>query len=393
MSSALRGFIRTYAENTRTSFSGYAVAVLVPLIAVAMGTRLGMPAFVFEHLAVLFVVAVAIQWGMRPALVAAVAASLGDNLLLREPIGRPAVTGVRDVLDLILFVVVAATVGWLVASARREKVRAQLAADLERRAREERDRLVMTISHDLATPLAAIRGTVQFAQRFGRRSDIDIVRLMTRVDSAAARAISLVRTLNDVRTLDSGELSLHLETTDVRSLLASVVQMLDRFSERHPIALAMPEEPVFIRCDRDRLQRVFDNLVMNAIKYSPDGGAVEVTLRIEAQRVVVCVRDYGMGISPGARPRIFERAYRAPEAEATAPGLGLGLNIAAEIVQRHGGTIDVHAALPNGTSVLVRLPATSTAHGVEAGARNTEKTPLADGLSRKVDGGGAPAAE
>jgi signal transduction histidine kinase len=337
--------------------AGHLVAVLVPVMTMLAGARIGMPAFVFEHLAVLFVVAVAVQWGMRQALVAACSASMGDNLLLREPFGRPAISGIRDVLDLGLFVAVAATVGWLVARARREQERAERAADLERRAREERDRLVTTVSHDLATPLAAIQGTVQFVRRFGRTSEMDVARLIKRVDSAAARAISLVRTLNDVRTLDAGDLVLHLGSADLRTLLDAVVQMLDRFSERHPIALALPGSPVRIDCDVDRLQRVFENLLMNAIKYSPAGGPIEVTLAVERDEAVVCVRDRGMGISPTALPRIFERSYRSPEAKATAPGLGLGLSISSEIVRRHGGSIDVVAVAPQGTAVTVRLPA------------------------------------
>lgn len=353
---------RWIVQSTRvlqTPMVGYGVAILLPLATMLAGTRAGMPPFVFEHITVLFVVAVAIQWGVRPALLAALAASLGDNLLLREPIGRPTISGFRDVLDLGLFVIVAVTVGWLVASARAERMRAQHAAAREREAREQRDRLVATLTHDLATPLAAIQGTVQFARRFGQTSNLDLGRLMDRVDAAATRAISLVRTLNDVQTLDAGQLSLRMETADVRTLVTWVVHMLDRYSERHPIALAMPNEAVLVRCDVDRLRRVFENLVTNAIKYSPDGGAIEVSLCTEDRSAVVSVRDYGMGISPAAIPRIFERAYRAPEAMATAPGLGLGLSIAAEFVHRHGGTIEARAADPNGTTVTVRLPLAS----------------------------------
>jgi signal transduction histidine kinase len=179
------------------------------------------------------------------------------------------------------------------------------------------------------------------------------------VEAAATRAISLVRTLNDVQTLDAGQLSLRMETADVRTLVTWVVHMLDRYSERHPIALAVPSEAVLVQCDVDRLRRVFENLVTNAIKYSPDGGAIEVSLCVEDRSAVVSVRDYGMGISPAAIPRVFERAYRAPEAVATAPGLGLGLSIAAEFVHRHGGTIEARAAEPNGTTVTVRLPLVS----------------------------------
>jgi signal transduction histidine kinase len=387
-SSALRHL--TQAASVSGSVVGYATGLMVPLSTVLIGSRLGMPAFVFEHLTVLFVVAVAVRWGMGPALVAACSASLGDNLLLREPIGRPAISGMRDVFDFILFVVVAVTVGWLVASARQEKARAERAADLERQMRGEHARLIAAVSHDLATPLAAIRGTVQFIRRFGVTPDTDIVGLMTRVDAAAIRATSLVRTLTDVQRLDAGQLRLEAGTADLRPLLTAVVQMLEHSSGRHHLLLTLPDDPVLVRCDRDYLRGVFENVIVNAVKYSPDGGRVEVGLQTEGGEAVVRVRDYGIGISPTALPHIFERAYRAPEAEATAMGLGIGLSIAAEIVQRHDGRIEVALAPPKGTVVLLRFPLASAP---AAGADVPSATPPPpDGVARHGDAHAAPAA-
>jgi signal transduction histidine kinase len=86
---------------------------------------------------------------------------------------------------------------------------------------------------------------------------------------------------------------------------------------------------------------------------------VEVLVALERNQAVLRVRDYGIGISPDALPRIFDRSYRAPEAAARAPGLGLGLSIAAQVVARHGGTIDAAAADGSGTIVSVRLPLAS----------------------------------
>ncbi|MBI4262906.1 MAG: ATP-binding protein [Acidobacteria bacterium] len=132
--------------------------------------------------------------------------------------------------------------------------------------------------------------------------------------------------------------------------------MMDRLSDRHPVVVAMPDAPMTVRCDADRLQRVIENLLNNAIKYSPDGGAVEVSIAAEDGAAVLRVRDYGIGISPEALPRMFERSYRASEAAATAPGLGLGLNIAAHVIHRHGGTIHAEPANGAGTVVSIRLP-------------------------------------
>jgi signal transduction histidine kinase len=161
---------------------------------------------------------------------------------------------------------------------------------------------------------------------------------------------------SDARALESDVLGLALQTHDLRSLVSPIVQMMDRFSERHPVMLSVPEDPVLVRADADRLQRGLENLVNNAIKYSPAGGAVEVSVVSEGDEAVLRVRDYGIGISQDALPRIFERSFRAPEAAAHAPGVGLGLSIAAQVVAKHGGTISASPAHGGGTCMVVRLP-------------------------------------
>jgi signal transduction histidine kinase len=315
-----------------------------------------MPPFVFEHLVVLLVVGIAVCWGMRPALVTALVTALGDNILLRDPAGRPTISGIRDVIDLALFVIVAVTVGWLVASARRDRALAERAAERERQARADRDRLVAMVSHDLATPLGVIRGGVQAARLASTGAVVDMERLWDRVDRASARATALVRALTDDDALGSGKLALEMRRVDLRALVTSVVQMMDRTSDRHPVSLALCGEAVIVECDDQRMIGVFENLLGNAIKYSPDGGPIEVSVTRRTDDVVVSVKDYGMGISPDSLPHIFERGYRASEAVGTAPGLGLGLSTSAEIVKRHRGTIEAQRGLPRGTVVTVRLP-------------------------------------
>jgi signal transduction histidine kinase len=132
--------------------------------------------------------------------------------------------------------------------------------------------------------------------------------------------------------------------------------MMDRISERHPVLITLPNEAAMVECDSERLQRVFENLVSNAIKYSPDGGAIEIEVTSNESNAVVKVQDHGIGISADALPHVFDRGYRAREAVATAPGLGLGLNIASEIVRRHGGSIEARRGQPRGSIVTVRLP-------------------------------------
>jgi signal transduction histidine kinase len=338
----------------RAPATGYVAAVVIP-IAIMLGvTWLGLPAFMFEHLVILLVVAFAVLWGLGAASTAAVVAVAAYNLSLRQFVGQSPITGLRDAVDLLLFVIVAVVVSGLVAKARSERARAEAAAERERRAREDLDRLIATVSHDLATPLAVLSGTLQFARRAGTQADLP--RLLARLETATGRATSLVRTLADARALDADSLALNSQLLDLRDLVTTTAQMVDRLSDRHPVVLAVPETPVIVRVDEERLQRVLENLVNNAIKYSPDGGAVEVSLSVEGDHAHIQVRDYGIGISRDALSRVFDRSYRAPEAAAVAPGLGLGLNIASQIVARHGGAMDMRPADGRGTIVSVRIP-------------------------------------
>ena len=334
----------------------YATAVTVPLSVTVFGAQISMPAFVFEHFMVVIVVGLAVVGGLGPSVVSAVAGGIGDNILLREPIGRPAITGARDAVDLGLFLAVAFVVGWLVDSLRIARARALEAAHREQVAREELDRLVQTVTHDLATPLSAIQGTIQFARKFAARSEVDVARLLARVETAAARATALIRALSDTKSIEQHSLSLECHLIDFRTVVAPIVAMLDRVSDRHAIALAMPATPLMVKGDPDRLGRVVENLMTNAIKYSPGGGAVEVVIRPDEGSVVLTVRDHGIGIPADARSRLFELGYRTPQAASIAPGLGLGLYTASEVVRRHGGTIAISAPAGGGTEFAVRIP-------------------------------------
>ena len=336
--------------------AGYAIGLASPIAITYAVTALYMPAFVFQHLIVLLVLAVAIPWGLGPAIVTAIVSVAVDNVLLRPPVGMPTVTGYQDILDLVFFAAVAVVVSGLMRRAHMARHAAQEAARRERLAREDRDRLIAAVSHDLATPLSVLSGTVQFIKLRGAKATDDWPRLFARLETASTRATSLVRMLADARALESDDFSLDMTAHDLRTLVQPIVEMMDRLSERHPVILTMPEQPVPIRADASRLQRVLENLVNNAIKYSPEGGAVEVSVGLLRDRAMFSVRDYGIGISPDALPRVFERSYRAAEAGACAPGLGLGLSIAAQVVARHGGTIEAAPAQERGTIVTVRLP-------------------------------------
>jgi signal transduction histidine kinase len=146
----------------------------------------------------------------------------------------------------------------------------------------------------------------------------------------------LVENLLDVSKLQRGELYLDPGIVDLHELLSEVADHLQPFQEERRIELKVPERLV-LAADRERLDQVFTNLLSNALRYSPSGGAIAVEARDEGEHIHVTVRDRGLGIPPEKLRLIFERFGRAHGV--SYGGLGLGLTIARGIVERHGGRI------------------------------------------------------
>jgi signal transduction histidine kinase len=131
--------------------------------------------------------------------------------------------------------------------------------------------------------------------------------------------------------------------------------------DTHQLVLELPDQPVVIDGDRDRLAQVIGNLLSNAIKYSPAGGIVRVHVELEGDHAVLMVNDQGMGIDEEDRERVFEKFFRSSEASARISGTGLGLAVAREIVETHGGEIHVQSEPGAGSTFWIELPLRRTA--------------------------------
>jgi signal transduction histidine kinase len=165
----------------------------------------------------------------------------------------------------------------------------------------------------------------------------------------------LVEDLLDVSKIRAGRLSLEPERFDLAGLVNEVVERVQVASRRHVIRLEAPERLPIVG-DRDRLDQVLNNLLSNAIRYSPDGGEVELVIGLENGEVHMAVRDHGIGIPPEKQTDIFQRFERAHSV--SYGGLGLGLNIAQGIVEQHGGRIWVDSAgvVGRGSTFHVTIP-------------------------------------
>jgi len=233
-----------------------------------------------------------------------------------------------------------------------------------RAAEAAKEQFVDTMAHDLGGPLTVIRGQGQLLRRRVDRGDLDADRLdaaLLAIDDAVERARRLIADLTDVARLEAQRpLDLSRTTIDLAALVSAVVASLEGTSSSVELRFTGPGEGIFGYWDTDRLTRVFENLLANAIKYSPAGGVVTVDVaRKEIDSSVygvVTVADQGVGIPAEDLPFIFERFHRGRNVQGRIAGTGLGLWGSQRIVALHDGTIDIASVEGQGTTVTVWLP-------------------------------------
>ena len=237
--------------------------------------------------------------------------------------------------------------------------REQQARALTERALRLRDEFLSIAAHELRTPLATVKGHAQMAlRRLERAGQLEPERAAEALRAIAGQSDKLNRLLSqllDISRLEGGKLALERQPTDVVALVEQVVSATQARDEGHAITLAAPPS-IEAEVDPLRLEQVLTNLLDNAIKYSPDGGPIEVAVsRSMGDALEIAVRDHGVGIPAEKRALIFERFYQA-HGNGHKSGLGLGLYVSREIVELHGGEITAEFPSDGGSRFVVGLP-------------------------------------
>jgi signal transduction histidine kinase len=229
-----------------------------------------------------------------------------------------------------------------------------------RQADRIKDALVATVSHELRTPLTSIIGYLELLGT-GEPLSAEDARFVEIARRNAARLQRMVEELLFLSRVDAGGLELDLEDVDVAELVRAALGSADPAAAAKRITLGLDgPQTLTMRADGNRLGQVFDNLISNAIKFTPERGTVKIRLGCEGDTLLATVTDTGRGIPQAEQARLFERFFRTTGTR-DVPGTGLGLTIVRAIVEAHGGTITCESREDVGTTFALRLPLTSPA--------------------------------
>jgi signal transduction histidine kinase len=210
------------------------------------------------------------------------------------------------------------------------------------------------VAHDLRTPMTRLRGMAERALESGS-PEAQREALVSCLEESD-RILSMLNTLMDISEAETGTLRLQIEEVPLGGLIAEVVDLYEEVAEDKGVSVSVAAgDDVTVSGDRDRLRQVFANLLDNALKYTPAGGQVTITLeRRDDARAAAVFRDTGIGIPPEELPRIWDRLYRGDRSRAER-GLGLGLSLVRAYVRAHGGSVTAESTPGQGSTFTVLL--------------------------------------
>ena len=227
-----------------------------------------------------------------------------------------------------------------------------------READRRKNEFLAILAHELRNPLAPVRNAVAILQRPG--ANVDAPRLHQMMERQIDTIVRLVDDLLEVSRVTRGMIELREEPVDLGRILRQAIETSELLSasDTHRLDIRIPGTEVPVRGDPVRLAQVFSNLLNNAAKYTPEGGVVEVDLSTQGGQAMVCVRDSGIGLAADVLPKVFELFMQVRDPLRTSHGgLGIGLTLVKELVEMHGGSVDVYSqGRGQGTSFTVRLP-------------------------------------
>lgn len=227
----------------------------------------------------------------------------------------------------------------------------------EKELERQKDDFLSMASHELKTPITSLKMFIDLqTQQLKENDATKAVYYNERIRDQANRLKELTNDLLDVSRIQTNKLGLKTEDFDIAEVIHDIVESIQGTTKAHKIIIKNTKKQI-VKADRYRIYQVLVNLLSNAIKYSPRGKKIFVQINKDKNSIVVSVQDFGIGISKSQQERIFDRLYQVSEPrERTYPGLGLGLYISKEIVERHKGNLWVESQKGKGSTFFFSLP-------------------------------------
>jgi signal transduction histidine kinase len=223
-----------------------------------------------------------------------------------------------------------------------------------------RDTFLSIAAHELKTPMTSILGYVQLFQRRSQRDGYvpeRDQRILHIINEQVIRLNKMVQALLDISRIETGQLAIQRAPLDICALARRVVEEIQAAEDTHTLHFSCPGKPLIVQGDELRLEQVLQNLIQNAIKYSPSNEPITVVVEQHGDQVGIAIADHGIGIPQADLPNLFQRFYRANNVEEQhISGMGIGLYVVKEIITLHGGQVEVESAEGAGSTFTFYLP-------------------------------------
>ncbi len=221
----------------------------------------------------------------------------------------------------------------------------------------KRVHFLMGTAHDLRNPLTALKTAVLlFKSRFNQLTEKQRYDNLGLIERQVIRLENMTSSFLDAIHIESGDFTLNIRRIDLTQVLNDVMQLWSAATDKHKISSTIPHEPLYLDCDPVRIEQIITNLISNAIKYSPEGGMIEVVLVRSGEIAKLSITDHGIGIASNEIQKIFEPFHRTIPAQQLVPGVGIGLWVTKRLVEAHHGSIEVDSSLGKGSTFTIRIP-------------------------------------
>lgn len=230
--------------------------------------------------------------------------------------------------------------------------------EFRKQAEHKKDEFISIASHELKTPLTSVKGYIQLLQRSLNRDDKTMAQNhLEKASTQLEKLNELIVDLLDISKIESGKMKFNMKSFYADNMVNNAIEMLQQSNPDFKISkLGKTDEMIF--GDEMRLEQVVINFITNAIKYAPGTNQVNVTTHIKDEKLYLAVKDFGIGISKEQQHKIFDKFYRVEDNSNRFNGLGIGLYICSEIINRHGGTIGVNSVPDEGSEFYFIIPTT-----------------------------------